>query len=105
MRGRDETDKKSFSDGRLRDGGGSGRGGRGEDRGDARPEPVYGDVGYSVFRVFTDRAELTLRQDDFFFNRDWPKPRPKSWLARVEAHRNAKIVFPYEKPGNFYGKK
>lgn len=62
----------------------------------------YGDLGYAVFRTFDDRAELTLRQDDFFFNRDWDRPRPKSWRARVEAHRNAKTVFYYEKPGNFY---
>ena len=65
----------------------------------------YGDVGYSVFRMFADRAELTLKQDDFFFNRDWKEPRPKNWLARVDAHKNAKIVFYYEKNGNFYGKK
>ena len=62
----------------------------------------YGDVGYAVFRTFEDRAELSLRQDDFFFNRDWPKPRPKNWLARIEAHKGAKIVFHYEKPGNFW---
>ena len=62
----------------------------------------YGDLGYAVFRTFDDRAGLTLRQDDFFFNRDWDRPRPKSWRARVEAHRNAKTVFYYEKPGNFY---
>ena len=64
----------------------------------------YGDVGYSVFRMFEDRAELTLKQDDFFFNRDWKEPRPKNWLARVAAHKNAKIVFHYEKIGNFYKK-
>ncbi len=57
-----------------------------------------------VFRMFDDRAELTLKQDDFFFNRDWKEPRPKNWLARVEAHRNTKIVFYYEKPGNFWKK-
>ena len=57
-----------------------------------------GDVGSSVFRMFDDRAELTLKQDDFFFNRDWKEPRPKNRLAHVEAHRNAKIVFYYEKP-------
>ena len=62
----------------------------------------YGDLGYAVFRTFDDRAELVLRQDDFFFNRDWDSPRPRSWRARVEAHRNAKTVFYYEKPGNFY---
>ena len=64
----------------------------------------YGDVGYALFRMYDDRAELTLKQDDFFFNRDWPKPRPKAWQARVEAHRNAKVVFWYEKMKNFWGK-
>ena len=64
----------------------------------------YGDVGYALFRTYDDRAELTLKQDDFFFNRDWPKPRPKAWQARVAAHRNVKIVFWYEKAGNFWEK-
>ena len=62
----------------------------------------YGDIGYALFRTFEDRAELTLKQDDFFFNRDWAKPRPKAWQARVAAHRDAKIVFWYEKMVNFW---
>jgi len=65
----------------------------------------YGDVGYAVFRTFDDRAELTLRQDDFFFNREWRAkgfPQPKGWRERVEAHRNAKVTFCYDKPENFY---
>jgi len=65
----------------------------------------YGDLGYALFRTFSDRAELTLRQDDFFFNRDWKdsgKPRPKNWDARVAAHQGLKLAFFYEKPGNFY---
>lgn len=63
----------------------------------------YGDLGYALFRTFEDCAELTLRQDDFFFNREWRnQPRPKNWQARIDAHRNSKVVFWYDKPGNFY---
>jgi len=63
----------------------------------------YGDLGYALFRTFEDRAELTLRQDDFYFNQPWPgRPKPKNWQARVEAHRNRKVVFWYDKPDNFY---
>ena len=62
----------------------------------------YGDLGYALFRMYEDRAELSLRQDDFFFNRDWPQPRPQAWQARVVAHQNAKVVFPYEKPVNYW---
>jgi len=63
----------------------------------------YGDLGYALFRTFEDRAELTLHQDDFFFNREWTnRPRPKNWQARIEAHKNRKVVFWYDKPGNFY---
>lgn len=63
----------------------------------------YGDLGYALFQTFKDRAELTLKQDDFFFNRDWKEPRPKNWQQRVKSHKNAKIVFWYEKARNFYG--
>ncbi len=63
----------------------------------------YGDVGYALFRTHADRAELTLCQRDFFFNREWPgKPRPKQWEERIRMHRDAKVVFWYEKPANFY---
>ena len=65
----------------------------------------YGDVGYALFRTFPDRAELTLRQDDFFFNRDWCAkgfPRPKNWQSRIDAHRNAKVTFFYERTPDFW---
>lgn len=66
----------------------------------------WGDIGYALFRTFEDRAELTLRQDDFFFNRSWPdRPRPKNWQSRIDAHQGAKVVFYYEKPGNFWHSK
>ena len=29
----------------------------------------WGDIGYALFRTFDDRAELTVRQTDFYFNR------------------------------------
>ena len=50
-------------------------------------------------------AELTLRQDDLFFNRDWCAkgfPRPKNWQSRIDAHRNAKVTFFYEKTPDFW---
>ena len=65
----------------------------------------YGDVGYALFRTFPDRAELTLRQDDFFFNRDWCAkgfPRPKNWQARIDAHKDAKVTFYYEKTPDYW---
>lgn len=63
----------------------------------------YGDVGYAIFRTYADRAELMLRQDDFFFNQAWPgRSRPKNWQQRIEMHRNAKVVFWYDKPENYY---
>lgn len=66
----------------------------------------YGDLGYALFRTFPDRAELTLRQTDFFFNRPWPdRPRPKNWLERVRRHRAASVTFWYDKPENFRQKR
>ena len=64
----------------------------------------WGDIGYALFRTFEDRAELAVRQTDFYFNRRWEgKPRPKNWDARVRAHDGRTVTFWYDKPGNFYG--
>ena len=64
----------------------------------------WGDIGYALFRTFEDRAELTVRQTDFYFNRRWQdKPRPKNWTERVKMHDGRKVTFWYDKPGNFYG--
>jgi len=63
----------------------------------------WGDIGYALFRTHADRAELTLRQTDFFFNRRWSeRPRPKHWLERVRMHDGLKVTFWYDKPANFY---
>ena len=63
----------------------------------------WGDIGYALLRTFPDRAELAFRQTDFYFNRRWAeRPRPKNWLARVNAHDGRQVVFWYDKPGNFY---
>ena len=63
----------------------------------------WGDIGYALFRTFPDRAELTFRQTDFYFNRRWAdRPRPKNWLERVKAHDGRTVTFWYDKPGNFY---
>ena len=63
----------------------------------------WGDIGYALFRTFEDRAELTVRQTDFYFNRQWQdKPRPKNWIERVKMHDGRKVTFWYDKPGNFY---
>lgn len=63
----------------------------------------WGDIGYALFKTFEDRAELTVRQTDFFFNRLWAeKPRPKSWLERVRMHNGRKTTFWYDKPDNYY---
>ena len=63
----------------------------------------WGDIGYALFRTFEDRAELTVRQTDFWFNRRWQnKPRPKNWTERVKMHDGRKVTFWYDKPGNFY---
>ena len=63
----------------------------------------WGDIGYALFRTFEDRAELTVRQTDFYFNRRWSnKPRPKNWTERVKRHDGCKVTFWYDKPGNFY---
>ena len=63
----------------------------------------WGDIGYALLRTFPDRAELTFRQTDFYFNRRWAeRPRQKNWLARVNAHDGRQVVFWYDKPGNFY---
>ncbi len=63
----------------------------------------WGDIGYAFFKTFEDRAELTVRQTDFFFNRLWAeKPRPKSWLERVRMHNGRKTTFWYDKPDNYY---
>ena len=63
----------------------------------------WGDIGYALFRTFEDRAELTVRQTDFYFNRRWQgKPRPKNWDERVRAHDGRTVTFWYDKPGNFY---
>ncbi len=64
----------------------------------------WGDIGYALFKTFEDRAELTVRQTDFYFNRCWhDKPRPKNWTERVKMHDGRKVTFWYDKPGNFYG--
>ena len=64
----------------------------------------WGDIGYALFRTFEDRAELTVRQTDFYFNRRWPdKPRPKNWIERIKMHDGRTVTFWYDKPGNFYG--
>lgn len=63
----------------------------------------WGDIGYALLRTFEDRAELTVRQTDFYFNRLWAdRPRPKNWQERVRMHDGRKITFWYEKPANFY---
>ena len=63
----------------------------------------WGDIGYALFRTFEDRAELTVRQTDFWFNRRWQnRPRPKNWTERVRMHDGRKVTFWYDKPGNFY---
>ena len=63
----------------------------------------WGDIGYALFRTFEDRAELTIRQTDFYFNRRWQgKSRPKNWGERVSMHDGRKVTFWYDKPGNFY---
>ena len=63
----------------------------------------WGDIGYATFRTFKDRAELTVRQTDFWFNRRWQaKARPKNWTERVKMHDGRKVTFWYDKPGNFY---
>lgn len=63
----------------------------------------WGDIGYALFRTYADRAELTFRQTDFYFNRRWPdRPRPKNWKERVRMHDGRKVTFWYDKPGNFY---
>ena len=64
----------------------------------------WGDIGYALFRTFEDRAELTFRQTDFYFNRSWnDRPRPKNWRERVKMHDGRMVTFWYDKPGNFYG--
>ena len=72
-----------------------------------RPLPsggFWGDIGYALFRTFEDRAELTFRQTDFYFNRRWQdRPRPKNWRERVRMHDGRTVAFWYDKPGNFYG--
>lgn len=63
----------------------------------------WGDIGYALFRTFEDRAELTVRQTDFWFNRRWRnRQRPKNWTERVRMHDGRKVTFWYDKPGNFY---
>jgi hypothetical protein len=63
----------------------------------------WGDIGYALFRTFPDRAELTVRQRAFWFNRPWAeKPRPKNWRERVDRHDGATVTFWYDKPGNFH---
>ena len=63
----------------------------------------WGDIGYALFRTFEDRAELTFRQTDFYFNRLWQdRPRPKNWRERVRMHDGRTMTFWYDKPGNFY---
>ena len=64
----------------------------------------WGDIGYALFKTLADRAELTVRQTDFYFNRRWQdKPRPKNWTERVKSHDGRKVTFWYDKPANFYG--
>ena len=63
----------------------------------------WGDIGYALFRTYRDRAELTFRQTDFYFNRLWrDRPRPKNWLERVKMHNGRMVTFWYDKPVNFY---
>lgn len=64
----------------------------------------WGDIGYALFKTLEDRAELTVRQTDFYFNRRWQdKPRPKNRTERVKSHDGRKVTFWYDKPTNFYG--
>ena len=66
-------------------------------------ETHFGKVNLTLFKTFPDRAELTVRQTDFWFNRRWPeKPRPKNWRERVIRHDGRTITFWYDKPSNFY---
>ena len=63
----------------------------------------WGDIGYTLFRTFDDRAELTVRQTDFWFKRRGQnRQRPTNWAERVRMHDGRKVTFWYDKPGNFY---
>ena len=63
----------------------------------------WGDIGYALFRTYHDRAELTFRQTDFYFNRRWQdRSRPKNWRERVKMHDGRMVTFWYDKPANFY---
>lgn len=63
----------------------------------------WGDIGCALFRTFDDRAELTFRQTDFYFNRLWQdRSRPKNWRERVRLHNGRTVTFWHDKPANFY---
>lgn len=62
----------------------------------------WGDIGYALLREYPDRAELTLRQDDYYM----PKPladgeRNPSWQAIVRDNANRRCTFVV--PGRMQG--
>jgi len=56
----------------------------------------WGDIGFSLFRTYPDRAVLTVRQLDFFFPEPLPAAkRPRAWDQIVQEHDGDSVTFFY----------
>ena len=64
---------------------------------------LWGDIGYTLFRVSADRAVAELRQNDFYFPCPLPKEkRPAQWTEQLEENRASPIcTFRFRQPEYF----
>lgn len=55
----------------------------------------WGDIGYTLFRVQSDRAVAELRQHDFFFPKPTSRPEeaPPEWAIYVEENKGQQCTF------------
>ena len=54
---------------------------------------AWGDIGFALFRAYSDRAELTLVERDFYFPKPAPAAANPSWKAVLAENRNARVTF------------
>lgn len=60
----------------------------------------WGDIGFVLLRLGSDRATATLREREFFFPAPVREgePKPEAWTEIENEHRDAVCTFPYARP-------
>ena len=62
---------------------------------------LWGDIGYTTFRTYPDRAVCSLVIKDFFFPAEPsdPNDRPAPWKVKIEEIRGSTCTFLYDRQG------